>query len=80
MNCLKVRQESPFKTGQRRDIPITDQSYVLACEVHCIIPVRTVQKLSPIVLQAWNCRPPPSVQDTAGVYQDVTCVLDDPAA
>lgn len=62
---------------QPRGSPVSDQSYMLAIEINARIPVRSVEKLPLVVVQARNIGPPPCVQETAGVDEHVAVVVDD---
>lgn len=54
-------------------------------KVNLIIPIRSVEKGALVLLESWDCRPLPVIQDTRGVYQDIAmignslatpCILD----
>lgn len=58
------------------DLPITDKTDVLAVERDSIVPIGCVQELSLVLVKTWNCWPPPVVQNSAGINEDVAVIVD----
>ena len=53
------------------NLPITNQTNVLASEVGALVPVGGVQEGALVLLNAWDGGPSPVVEDTACVDQDI---------
>lgn len=67
----KVRQVVYRLFCVTRNSPIANETNPLACKVCVLIPVCGVEQLALVVLETWDRRPPPRIEDTTSIDQDI---------
>ena len=49
---------------------------MLTFQTNVLIPIGGMQKRAFVVVQAWDCRPSPVIQDAARIDQDVARIMN----
>ena len=65
-----------YLSERSKGLPIPNKANMSAGEVDIVVPIRGVEKSTLVLVQARYGRPPPIVQDSRGIDQDIAVVGD----